>query len=94
MLSILSKEKECYFCQTTQNLQDHHIFYGTGKRPISEKYGFKVWLCAWHHTQSPLSVHLKPNRGNDLKLKMDCQKKYEENHTREEFIKLIGRSYL
>ena len=30
----------------------------------------------------------------DEKLKKEAQKKFEENHTREEFIKLIGKSYL
>lgn len=30
----------------------------------------------------------------DLKLKQECQKEYEKNHTRESFIKLIGKSYL
>ena len=30
----------------------------------------------------------------DLFLKQTCQKKYEETHTRDDFIKLIGRNYI
>ena len=30
----------------------------------------------------------------DLRVKRLCQKKFEETHTREEFIALIGRNYL
>ena len=38
------------------------------------------------------SVHY--NRDMDLELKRIYQKEYEKNHTREEFIRLIGKSYL
>jgi hypothetical protein len=34
------------------------------------------------------------NRELDLKLKRACQAKYEETHSREEFIALIGRNYI
>ena len=56
-----------------------------------------MWLCNYHHTGSlcgisKYSVHF--NREMNLKLKQICQKKYEENHTRDEFIELIGRRYL
>ena len=30
----------------------------------------------------------------DLRLKQECQAKYEEVHTRDEFMSIIGRSYL
>lgn len=51
----------------------------------------KVWLCARHHT-SDYGVHF--NKELDLKLKRMGQKKFEEKHTREEFIRLFGRNYL
>ena len=92
MKSILQSEKECFFCGTIFNLHDHHIFFGTANRKISEKYGFKAYLCAGHHNMSNTSVH--HNRKLDLVLKSACQRKFEETHSREEFIKLIGRSYL
>ena len=34
------------------------------------------------------------NKELDLKIKKLCQKKYEETHSREEFIKLIGKNYI
>lgn len=43
-------------------------------------------------TQQETSVHF--NKEMDLELKRVYQKEYEKNHTREEFIKLIGKSYL
>jgi hypothetical protein len=40
------------------------------------------------------SVHAKPNQGKDLELKKRYQEEYEKTHTREEFITLIGRSFI
>ena len=37
-------------CGALSNLHEHHIFYGTALRKISEQHGFKVRLCQWHHT--------------------------------------------
>lgn len=34
------------------------------------------------------------NRELDLKLKRECQAKFEETHSREEFMKIIGKNYL
>jgi hypothetical protein len=34
------------------------------------------------------------NRELDLRLKRACQAKYEETHSREEFIALIGKNYI
>ena len=92
MKSILQDEKECYECGARVNLHEHHVYY-SANRKISEKNGFKVWLCGNHHNQSNDGVHCG-NHDLDLELKQDCQKAYERTHSREEFIKLIGRSYL
>lgn len=92
MKSILQNEKKCFLCDTTYDLHDHHIYFGSANRKISEANGFKVWLCAYHHNMSNDSVH--HNRKLDLLVKKVCQRKYEKAHSREEFIKLIGRSYL
>lgn len=91
MESIMQEKKECYFCHTTQNLECHHCISGIG-RSASEKYGLKVWICADHHTQSPHSVH-RDNAMLQL-LKKQAQKKFEETHTRQEFIKEFGKSFL
>lgn len=92
MKSILQDEKKCFLCNTVFDLHDHHIFFGSANRKISEANGFKVWLCAYHHNMSNYSVH--HDRKLDLLVKKVCQRKYEKTHSRDEFIKLIGRSYL
>ena len=89
--SILTNEKECFVCKTTQNLHDHHVFYGTANRKISERYGYKVWLCQEHHTGNN-GVHF--NRSLDIWLKSIAQTHFEITHTRDEFIKTFGKSYL
>lgn len=91
MDSILQREKECYVTGDTNNLHCHHIYQGSN-RQISEKYGFKVWLRADWHNMSDYGVHF--NKELDLHLKQRCQKEYEKTHTREEFIKLIGKNFL
>ena len=89
--SVIQNEKECFVCKTTSNLHDHHIFFGNANRKLSEKYGYKVWLCQAHHTGNN-GVHF--NRRLDLYLKAIAQVKFEQEHTREEFIKTFGKSYL
>lgn len=93
MKSILQTKKECFICSKKTALHDHHIYFGTARRKISEKNGFKVWLCYDHH-EGTFGVHGKKGYELDKYLKRVCQLKYEETHTREEFIKLIGKSYL
>ena len=93
MKSMIQNRKACFICSKQYGLHDHHIYFGIGRRSISEKNGFKVWLCQEHHTGST-GVHGKHGHDIDLFLKQECQRKYEETHSREDFISLIGRNYL
>ena len=93
MKSILQNKKECFICSKQTNIHDHHIYFGSAKRRISERHGFKVWLCQEHH-QGTFGVHGINGHELDLFLKKTCQLKYEESHTRDEFIKIMGRNYL
>ncbi len=90
--SILQSDKRCYVCGAIRGLHDHHIYAGTAKRAISEKYGFKVYLCAQHHNMSEFGVHF--DRSLDLRLKKRCQKEFEKTHSRKEFINIIGENYI
>lgn len=94
MKSILQDRKECFVCRTTQNLHEHHVFEGgtNGNRKMSEKYGMKIWLCAWDHNMSDDGIHF--NKDLDLRIKRMAQTKFEETHTREEFRGLFGKSWL
>ena len=92
MKSIIQKSKECFVCRTVYGLHDHHIFYGTSNRKLSEEYGLKVWLCGADHNLSNRGVHF--NKELDIKLKHIAQRKFEETHTREEFRTIFGKSWL
>lgn len=93
------KDGTCYLCMKLnhnyrkhQEIQEHHVFPGKPGRQISEAEGFKVYLCLEHHLDGPEAVH--NNQANMRLIQKDCQRKYEETHTREEFRSLMGRNYL
>ena len=91
--SIMNNEKKCIVCSYTKDIHKHHIFYGSANRKLSEKYGCWCYLCAVHHNMSKVGVHF--NRELDLKIKRECQQKWEETHgNREQFIKVFGKNYL
>lgn len=89
--SLLQENKECFITERTDYLHKHHI-YGGSNRTISEEEGFFIYLIPELHTTTAQGIH---NDDEFLKaMKKICQHIYEENHTREEFIKLIGKSYI
>ena len=91
--SILQDEKKCYITGVENvPLHRHHIYFGNPNRRISEENGFWVWLLPDLHNMSMQGVHF--NKALDMRLKRECQLKYEETHTREDFLRLIGRNYL
>lgn len=91
--SIISNDTVCYVCKNPMNIHRHHIYEGTGRRKLSEKYGCWVYLCARHHNMSNEGVHF--NKELDLKLKRICQKKWENKYgPRDKFIRVFGRNYM
>ena len=92
--SIMQQEKRCYMTgYAGPSLHKHHIFFGSGQREISERCGFWVYLRHdWHEAE--YGVHGRDGHELDLRLKRVCQRKFEETHSREEFMALIGRNYL
>ncbi len=89
--SILNNLDKCYFCGRPKE-HIHEVYFGTANRKISIENGFCVGLCNYHHNSSNNSVH--KNYAMNLELKRIYQEEYEKTHTREDFIKLIGKSYL
>ena len=73
----------CYYCKR-ETKTDKHEVYGGSNRLRSIQNGLVVPLCRMCHG----------NEGIISLLKIECQKIYELNHSREEFIKLIGRNYI
>ena len=82
--------EECYFCGSTI-VARHEIYYGSNRK-MSIREGFVCMLCPYHHQDSKNGVHF--NREMDLELKMKAQEKYEQTHTRVEFMALVNRNYL
>ena len=92
--SIFQDSKKCFICESQQNLENHHVFFGE-KRDTSDKNGFVCYLCNHCHTGSNEAVHCKDGHAADLYLKQTAQRAYEKlGHTRQQFIELIGKSYL
>lgn len=89
--SIMQAEKQCYLCGKMTGLSVHHVFGGVANRPISEKYGLKVWLCHECHTGTDGAQY---DKLKNLRLKQDAQFAYERTHSRNEWMKLIGKNYL
>lgn len=96
---VIKQEKGCcYLCMRLHGdssyqayLEEHHVYDGPNRR-ISEENGFKVKLCMPHHRTGPEAVH--SNAENMRLIQEDVQREYEKTHSRQQFMKLIGRNYL
>ena len=92
--SIMPTERECYITGATNGLHIHHIYLGNPGRRLSEEYGCWVWLHYLWHNGASYGVHGRDGHALDLKLKQECQEKFEALHGREEFMRIFGRNYL
>lgn len=100
MKSIIPQEEgTCWLCCREGNYQtypkgarhEHHIFYGTANRKLSERFGLKVWLCPKHHEGSE-GVH--GNTDIDHMLKIHAQRIFEEKYSHSLFTEVFGKSWL
>lgn len=85
--------KTCYACKREVQTEEHHIFFGTANRPMSEKYGLKVRLCIPCHRGDKTGVH-GGNRELDLKLKQVAQKTFEQKYGHKTFMAVFGKNYI
>lgn len=94
MESIIREDKKnkCFMCKREGRTELHHIYKGKNRK-ISDKNGFVVHLCPNCH-RGDNGVHGKHGHLMDMYLEKTCQLVYEETHTREEFMALIGCNYL
>ncbi len=93
LTSVFTDNMDCCIFTGSTYIERHHIFGGSN-RNASEKYGFVV----------PLRYDLHPNGARadqrhakqiDLYLKQLAQRYFEEHYgSREEFMKIFGRSWL
>lgn len=91
--SILTNDLEhCYLCFGADCYQynsiDMHEIYGGANRKISMENGFCIPLCRQHHNI------ITNDNNSSLILKQMCQREYEKTHSREDFMRLIGKNYL
>lgn len=91
MKSIMQDDKRCYVTGTEYGVDLHHIYAGKNRR-ASDRNGFTVWLR--HDVHMALHAHQKPFETLDAHLRRQCQMKFEETHSRAEFMAIIGASYL
>lgn len=89
--SILVKDMSVC-CKCGRPREAIHEVFGGKNRQTSIKHGFCIPLCNDCHNMKDTSIHFNPTMA--LRYKQAMQRKYEETHSREEFIELIGRSYV
>lgn len=78
------KEGICEICGKYSKRLDPHEIFGGSNRKRSIKNKFIKLLCRECHSNEKIINQLR----------IDTQKEYMKTHTEEEFIKLIGKSYL
>lgn len=84
--------RKCELCGSEVWIERHHVFFGVGQRRRSDQYNMVADLCHYCHNEPPKGAH--HNRETDLTLKRRYQQKFEESHTREDFMRIFGRNYL
>lgn len=89
----------CYLCAAIygdysrkEGLQEHHVIFGRANRRLSEKYGLKVYLCVWHHTEGRNAVH--QNKELRRMLEQDAQRAFLRVHTQAEWMSIFGRNFI
>jgi hypothetical protein len=91
---IMDRLDRCLICKSYQNIEIHHCIHGIANRKLSDKYNLVVSLCYMHH-RGTNGCHGKNGAKLDLELKKIAQKSFEFHHgTREDFIRIFGKSYL
>ena len=78
------KKGICQNCKQYSYRLDPHEVYGGSNRQRNIKYGFVKLICRKCHDSEK----------EKKKMKKETQQEYEKKYSREEFIQLIGKSYL
>jgi len=90
--SIITEDWEhCFICGCSNNLQKHHVMFGTANRKQSEKYGLTIPLCMDCHLGHK-GIH--NNNQLDIYIKMYAQIKFEINYSHELWVKVFMKNYL
>ena len=84
---MICDDEQCYICGRWQDLQIHHCLHGS-MRKLADEDGLTVYLCVRCHKE------LHDHGTHDKDLQRLAQYFYELTHTRAEFMKRYGKSYL
>lgn len=83
--SIMTDDLDrCYLCLRDRQ-QFHHVFGGSNRKHATED-GLFIPVC--------MECHQAIHEHNPIALKKEGQRQYELTHSREEFMKRYGKSYL
>lgn len=83
----------CWLTGQSGWIERHHIFGATKMtRKHSEEYGLILPVEHSLHNEGPYGIHYnaKLNRA----IKQYAQRKFEEEHSREEFMLIFGKNYI
>ena len=73
-------------------LHKHHIVFGDGLRPLSEKYGLYIYLPYTGHNEPGTGVH--DDKKKDMELKIAAQRAFEEHFPELSFPAIFGMNFL
>lgn len=100
MKSIIMSNRKCWVCGSVNNLELHHVFFGTANRKLSDADGLTVWLCPEHH-RGTNGVHGKNGHELDMALKRSAEYAWIQRYGSgglergiEEFRQRYGVNYL
>lgn len=98
-MKAINHGEGCYICNrdyggsNPYDVHTHEIFYGTGYRQLSKKYGMMLELCEKHHNlDNKHGAHF--DRKLDFELKQMAQRIFEKDYLRHDFRQIFGMSYL
>lgn len=89
--SIMQTEKACFITGSTTGLHKHHC-YGAGRRKAADDWGCWVWLRYDWHNGASYGAHF--NRDLDIRLKQQCQERFEKLYGHEKFMEVFGKSWI
>lgn len=72
--------------------EEHHVLFGRGLRKISEENGIKCNLCLEHHRTGKKAVH-RSKKTREFLIQL-FQRKYELDHSHEEWMQMAGKNWL
>lgn len=74
--------------------EKHHVIFGSANRKQADKYGLLVGLCYEHH-RGTSGVHGRDGKHLNEDLKYYAQYAFEQKiGSREDFMKIFGKSYM